>query len=107
MLLYQYHEDDYMYTGTTSGGSKLFCGTGLCDGALDAEEVKAEIRSTDKELAHLAGTILFPASGYRSIWAVRTWCFIYRPFLRLSRKRYCLVVPGSYYDSLMEKTKRI
>ena len=102
MLLYQYHEDDYMYTGTTSVGVDYFAEQGCVMELLDAEEVKAEIRSTDKELR------IWPEQSVSGFWIQmymggEDMVLYMQAIPPAFQETLLFVVPGSYYDSLMEK----
>ena len=50
LLLYQYHEDDYLYSSTTSVDSDYFAEQGCVMERMDAQTVKEELSSESKEL---------------------------------------------------------
>ena len=101
MLLYHYHEDDYMYNGTTSVGVDYFAEQGCVMEALDAQEVKSQIRSRDKELR------ILPEQSVSGFWIQKYMggedVVLYMQAIPPAFQETLLFfVPGSYYDSLMK-----
>ena len=101
MLLYHYHEDDYMYNGTTSVGVDYFAEQGCVMEVLDAQEVKSEIRSRDKNLR------ILPEQSVSGFW-IQKYIGNSRIVLYMQaippafQETLLFFVPGSYYDSLMK-----
>lgn len=101
MLLYHYHEDDYMYNGTTSVGVDYFAEQGCVMEVLGAQEVKAEIRSKDKSLR------ILPEQSVSGFWIQKYMggedMVLYMQAIPPAFQETLLFfVPGSYYDSLMK-----
>lgn len=101
MLLYHYHEDDYMYNGTTSVGVDYFAEQGCVMEVLDAQEVKSEIRSRDKNLR------ILPEQSVSGFWIQKYMggedMVLYMQAIPPAFQETLLFfVPGSYYDSLMK-----
>lgn len=83
-------------------GVDYFAEQGCVMELLDAEEVKAEIRSTDKELR------IWPEQSVSGFWIQmymggEDMVLYMQAIPPAFQETLLFVVPGSYYDSLMEK----
>lgn len=100
-LFYQYHADDYLYCHTTSVGLEYFLNGGCRMELLDAESLRKEILSEEKEMR------IFPEQKLIGSWI--------RPYMDGSRtviimqaiptgyhETLIFMVPDTYYDSLMK-----
>ena len=101
LLLYQYHEDDYLYSSTTSVDSDYFAEQGCVMERMDAQTVKEELSSESKELR------VFPEQSVSGFW-VQKYIGNSRIVLYMQaippafQETLLFFVPGSYYDSLMK-----
>lgn len=101
MLLYHYHEDDYMYNGTTSVGVDYFARQGCVMELLDAQEVKAQIRSKEREMR------ILPEQSVSGFWIQKylggeDMVLYLQAIPPAFQETLLFFVPGSYYDSLLK-----
>ena len=100
LLLYQYHEDDYLYSSTTSVDSDYFAEQGCVMERMDAQTVKEELSSESKELR------VFPEQSVSGFW-VQKYIGNSRIVLYMQaippkfQETLVFFVPDTYYDSLM------
>lgn len=100
LLLYQYHEDDYLYSSTTSVDVDYFAEQGCVMERMDAQTVKEEMSAEAKELR------VFPEQSVSGFW-VQKYIGNSRIVLYMQaippkfQETLLFFVPDTYYDSLM------
>lgn len=100
LLLYQYHEDDYLYSSTTSVDADYFAEQGCVMERMDAQTVKEEMSAEAKELR------VFPEQSVSGFW-VQKYIGNSRIVLYMQaippkfQETLLFFVPDTYYDSLM------
>ena len=100
LLLYQYHEDDYLYSSTTSVASDYFARQGCVLESMDAQTVLEELYAPAKELR------VFPEQSVTGLW-VQSYIGVSRVVLYMQaippgfQETLLFFVPDSYYDSLL------
>lgn len=100
LLLYQYHEDDYLYSSTTSVDVDYFAEQGCVMERMDAQRVKEELSAETKELR------VFPEQSVSGFW-VQKYIGNSRIVLYMQaippkfQETLLFFVPDTYYDSLM------
>ena len=88
LLLYQYHEDDYLYSSTTSVSSDYFARQGCVLESMDAQTVLEELYAPAKELR------VFPEQSVTGLW-VQSYIGVSRVVL------YMQAIPPGFHETLL------